>query len=178
MAELKNPILMAQIGAPHGVKGEVRVKPFTGDGMALADYGSLYDDAGNKFKIVRLRPAKTVMVVKFKGINTRDEAVALNRRELFIDRSSLPDDTDEDEFYISDLIGMDAFNEAGQLIGTILTVPDFGAGNLLEISPVLEGGGFGTKTWFLEFTRENVPHVNLSKGTVTIQLPDEVSERD
>ena len=88
MPELKNPILMAQIGAPHGVKGEVRVKSFTGDPLALGDYGSLYDGDGRKFKVMRLRPSKNVLVVKFKGTNTREEAEALNRVELFIDRES------------------------------------------------------------------------------------------
>ena len=62
---LKNPVLMATIGGPHGTKGEVRVKPYGDDAMSLADYGSLYDGDGRKFKITRMRPSKSVLVVKF-----------------------------------------------------------------------------------------------------------------
>ena len=79
MPKPENPVLLAQIGAPHGVKGEVRVKSFTSDPMALADYGPLYAADGRKFKIVRLRPANTVLVVKFKGFNWRDEVEKLKR---------------------------------------------------------------------------------------------------
>ncbi len=70
---------MAQIGAPHGVKGEVRVKSFTGDPMALGDYGPLYAADGRVFEITSLRPAKTVLVVRFKGIGSRNEVEKLNR---------------------------------------------------------------------------------------------------
>ncbi|MEE9375175.1 MAG: ribosome maturation factor RimM [Rhizobiaceae bacterium] len=176
--KLTNPILMAQIGAPHGIKGEVRVKSFTGDPLALGDYGSLYDKDGRKFKIMRLRPANTVIVVKFKGINFRDEAQALNGTELFIDRSMLPNDEDEGEFYVADLIGCDVLVESGEQIGTIVAAPDFGAGCLLEIAPLLEAGGFGSDIWYLKFTPANVPKVDLEKHAITITLPREVSERD
>ena len=176
--KLTNPILMAQIGAPHGIKGEVRVKSFTGDPLALGDYGSLYDKDGRKFKIMRLRPANTVVVVKFKGVNFRDEAQALNGTELFIDRSMLPNDEDEGEFYVTDLIGCDVLIDSGEQIGTIMAVPDFGAGNLLEIAPMLESGGFGSNLWYLEFTMKNVPKIDLEKHAVTIVSPQEISERD
>lgn len=175
---LKNPVLMAQVGAPHGVKGEVRVKAFNEDPLALDAYGSLYAEDGRKFKIVRLRAQKTMLVVKFKGVNTREEAQALNRLELFVDRSVLPDDTEDDEFYITDLIGCDVLDKVGEKIGTVAGVPNFGAGHLLEIAPVLMGGGVSTKTWFLEFSHANVPEVDLEHRSVTIDPPDEVSERD
>jgi len=103
--KLENPVLMGKIGAAHGIRGEVRVKSFTDDPMALGDYGSLYSSDGRKFKITNLRFSKTVVVTKFKGINSRNDAEALNGTELFIDRSNLPDDTEEDEFYVTDLIG-------------------------------------------------------------------------
>ncbi len=169
---------MAVIGAPHGIKGEVRVKSFTQDPLALGEYGSLYDGAGNKFKIMRVRPSKNVVVVKFKGTNYRDEAQALTGTELFIDRSMLPDDTDDDEYFITDLVGCDVLNNQGELIGTIVDAPDFGAGSLLEIAPAQENGGFGTNNWYLEFTKNNVPKVDLEKHAVTINPPDEVHDQE
>ena len=171
--KIENPILMAQIGGAHGIKGEVRVRSFGDDPLALGDYGSLYDKEGRKFKIMRLRISKNVLVVKFKGTNYRDEAQALNGIELFIDRSMLPDDTEEDEFYVSDMIGCTAFNENNEEVGIVLTVVNFGAGDLVEIQPTAE-----SKTIMLEFTRENVPEVNLAAKRLTVRLPNEVSERD
>ena len=164
---------MAQIGAPHGIKGEVRVKTFGDDPFSLGDYGLLYAEDGRRFKISRMRPAKNLLVVKFKGINFRDEAEALNGIQLFIDRSALPDDTEDDEFYVSDLIGCTAVDEKEQPIGKVIAVPNFGAGDLVELS--LTGSG---KTQFLEFTRKNVPGIDLDKKIIIVHIPDEVSERD
>ncbi len=171
--KLENPILMAQIGAPHGIKGEVRVRPFGNNPMSLDQYGSLYADDGRKFKIMRMRAAKNMLVVKFKGINYRDEAEAINGTELFIDRSALPDDTEDGEFYVTDLIGCKAIDSEGLEVGTVKDVPNFGAGDLIEIT--LTGS---SDSLLLEFSKENVPHLNLENRTITIHQPDEVSERD
>ncbi len=173
MPKPENPVLLAQIGAPHGVKGEVRVKSFTGDPMALADYGALYASDGRKFKIVRLRPANTVLVVKFKGFNWRDEVEKLNRLELFVDRSLLPDDTEEDEFYIIDLVGMDALNDDDEMIGRVIDIPNFGAGDMLEIRPIVEDGKQG-QSYYLPFTKAVVPKIDFDKGTLQVIPPNEI----
>ena len=97
MAKLNDPVQLAVIGAAHGTRGELRVKTFTGDPMALGDYGMLYDVTGRPFEVLDIRPAKTVVVVRFRGVNDRNMAEALNGTTLFIDRSQLPQDLDEDE---------------------------------------------------------------------------------
>lgn len=148
------------------------MKSFTADPLSLGDYGPLQDAAGRTFTVRSLRPAKTVLVVRFAEIDSRDNAEAVNGTDLFVDRSVLPDDTEDDEFYASDLIGMEAFSETGEKIGKVVAVPDFGAGDLLEIDPL------GAKTWYLAFTRETVPHIDLANRRLTIRLPAEVSERD
>lgn len=170
MTETK--ILLAQIGAPHGIKGEVRVKPF-GEPDMLDQYGKLETKDGQKFKIKRMRPQKTVMVVKFEGVNTREEAEALNRVELYIDRTKLPNLEEDDEFYVEDLIGMDVVDEEAKPLGTVLTVPNFGAGDMLEIKPTNS-----SSTYFLPFTKEVVPKIDFENGSLTVVPPLEVSERD
>ncbi len=165
-------ILLAQIGAPHGIKGEVRVKPF-GEPEMLDQYGKLETSDGQKLKIKRMRPQKNMMVVKFEGVNTREEAEALNRVELFIDRAKLPEPEEDDEFYIEDLIGMDVLDESGEKLGSIIAVPNFGAGDMLEIKPTSS-----SSTYFLPFTKEVVPTLNFENHTVTVVPPIEVSERD
>lgn len=172
---LNNPVLLGIIGGSHGIKGEVRVKSFTDDPLAFGDYGSLRSTDGRKFKVMRLRTQKHMLVVKFKGYNFRDEAETLNGTELFVDRSELPDDTEEDEFYVTDMIGMSVKDTEGAPIGTLIAVPDFGAGNLLEISG---RSPTSSKSWFLEFTKENVPDMNFETREITVRVPVEVSERD
>ena len=171
--KLDNPILMASIGGPHGTKGEVRVKAFGDDPMTLDQYGSLYAKDGRKFKITRMRPSKTVLIVKFKGINFRDEAQALNGTELYIDRSMLPDDMEEDEFYVSDLVDCQVLDTDGNPIGSVLAVVNFGAGDLIEIQQ--SGSG---QTLMLEFTQKNVPEIDLVEKRIVVDPPVEVSERD
>ena len=102
MSDPHNPVLLAVVGAAHGIKGEVRVKTFTGDPLALADYGPLRAKDGRGFEIVDLRPAKTVVIVRFKGINDRNQAEALNGLELFADRETLQPEK-EGEFFHDDL---------------------------------------------------------------------------
>ena len=170
-------ILLARIGAPHGIKGEVRVKPF-GEPDMLDQYGKLHDADGNAYKITRMRTQKTMLVVKFKGINTREQSEALNGVELFVARDRLPDIEEDNEFYVQDLIGMNVLNEAGEHIGSVVAVPNFGAGDMLEIASTKLEGGPSSASWFLPFTLEAVPEINFEKSTLVINPPIEVSERD
>lgn len=176
MTKLENPVLMAKIGAPHGVRGELRVKSFTDNPLALGDYGPLFDSNGNKFTITSSRPAKNVIVVRFKEVTTREAAEALTNCELFIERDALPEveDEDEDEFYLSDLIGMKAQDSDGNIIGIVRDVPNFGADDLLEITPVNSEGHSSGQTYFLPFTKKVVPEINIKLGVVTILPPEEV----
>ncbi len=175
---MNRPVLLARIGAPHGVRGDVRVKSFTDDPMALGDYGPLSLDDGRTLTVEKIRPNKSVLVVTFREVSTREAAEALNGIDLYVDRTALPDDTEDDEFYVTDLIGLAAIGPDGTQVGRIVAVPDFGAGSLLEIAPGTAETGFSNKTWLLDFSSENVPAVDLSGGQVTIVLPGEVSERD
>lgn len=167
-----NKILLAQIGKAQGIKGEVRVKPF-GEPEMLDQYGRLETKDGTLFRIKRMRAQKNMLIVKFEGVNSREEAEALNGVELYIDRAKMPEMEDKDEFYISDLIGMDAVNETGETIGIVKDVPNFGAGDMIEITPT--GGG---NTYYLPFTQDVVPEIDFGQNVLTVVPPQEVSERD
>jgi 16S rRNA processing protein RimM len=153
---------MAVIGAAHGIKGEVRVRTFTADPAALGGYGPLHDEAGTALTVLSVRPAKEVSIVSFKGIETREAAEALNGIALFIDRSALPADLDEEEFYHADLIGLEVRDETGAEIGAISAIHDFGAGDMLEVKR--KGG----PSVMIPFTRAAVPEVAVSEGFVGI----------
>ncbi len=128
-------VTLATIGAPHGVKGEVRVKSFTAEPMALGGYGPLFSKDGRKLEVERLRPAKgDMLVAKFLGIEDRDAAEALKGLAIGVDRAALPA-PEPDEFYHADLIGLAAFDAAGAPLGTVVAVDNYGAGDILEIAP-------------------------------------------
>ena len=95
-------ILLGVVGAPHGVRGEVRIKTFTGDPLAIADYGPLTDSKGRSFEITDIRPAKEVVVARLKGVTDRTAAEKLNGIELYVARDRLPQIEDEDVTDFSD----------------------------------------------------------------------------
>ena len=133
-------IVLGQIGAAHGGKGDVRVKSFAAEPAALGGYGPLNVSDGRTLAIERMRPLKgDMLVVKFKGVDDRNAAEALNGAELSVARSALPA-PDADEFYHADLIGLAAYNEAGEAFGTVKAVLDFGAGRRLAARAVHERG--------------------------------------
>ena len=155
-------ILMGVIGAAHGIKGEVRVKSFAADPVALGDYGPLRAKDGRTFTVKTIRAAKEVVIVRFAEVADRTQAEALSGTELFVDREALPDDLEEEEFYHADLMGMAVVDENGAAIGTVLALHDFGAGDILEIRP--QGG----KSLMIPFTRAAVPEISLVERRMRI----------
>jgi len=157
-------ILLARIGAPHGVKGEVRLFVFADDPDALRRYRPLTDEAGKRvFKVKALRPAKDHFVARLEGVDTREAAEALTNQGLHVARELLPDTEDEDDFYQADLIGLAAVTTSGEPFGKVVAVHDFGAGDIIEVAP--EGGG---KTLMLPFTRAVVPTVEVKAGRLVV----------
>lgn len=162
MAKLENPVQMAVIGAPHGIRGEVRVKTFTGDPMALGDYGPLQTADGRTFTVAAIRPAKNVVVVRFREIGSREAAEAVTGTELFIDRSALPDDLEEDEFYHADLIDLAVRDETGAVIGKVVAIQNFGGGDIVEIALA------GRRTAMVPFTLAAIPEISVRDGFVRV----------
>jgi 16S rRNA processing protein RimM len=162
MTKPKKPIQMAVIGAAHGIKGELRVKTFTADPLALGDYGPLYTKDGRAFEIMDVRPQGSVVVVRLKGVNDRNAAEALNGTELFIDRSAMPETLEDNEFYQTDLVGLEVKDDTGAMIGTVSAVQNFGGGDILEIA-------LGSRqTVLIPFTRAAVPQIAISAGFIRI----------
>ena len=164
-------VCIAQIGSPHGVRGEVRLKSFTADPLAVKDYGPLTSEDGTAtFVIEALRPAKDHLVARLAGINDRDAAALLARTKLFVARTRLPPPA-ADEYYHADLIGLAAVGLEGKEIGTVVAIHDFGAGDILELRPAA-----GSATILLPFTEACVPKVDVASGRITVVLPTETTE--
>jgi 16S rRNA processing protein RimM len=171
-ASTPDRVLLAKIGAAHGVKGETRVKVFGPDPMALHDYGVLSGADGRRFEVERIRPAKSVVIVKFRGVDDRDAAEVLSGTELFVERSALPA-PEANEYYHADLLGLEAHDAAGDLVGTVVAIHNFGAGDILEIAP--QRG----PSLLLPFTDANVPAIDLSARRLVVAPPAETEiEKD
>jgi 16S rRNA processing protein RimM len=165
-------ICVARIGAAHGVRGAVKLWTFTEDPLAVTRYGQLMTkDGARQFEVTHLREAKGHLVARLKGIATRQEAERLNGVELYVAREKLPA-TSEDEYYHADLIGLAAVNAAGEPLGRVIAIHNFGAGDIIEIAPP-DGA-----TMLLPFTNAVVPTVDLEGGRVVIELPDQIEGDD
>jgi 16S rRNA processing protein RimM len=168
MDETQRLILVGQVGGAFGVRGEVRITAFTADPEALVRYRNLLRETGEPaLTLLSGRPAKAGLVARVKDVATPEQADALRGLKLFIERERLPA-PDEDEFYLADLIGLAVFDEAGARLGEVKAVQNFGADDLLEIAPA-DGGA----TWWLPFTREAVPTVDIAAGRIVAAPPAE-----
>jgi 16S rRNA processing protein RimM len=159
-------ICVAQIGAAHGVRGEVRIKPFTEDPLSVARYGPLEtEDGARRFEIETVRLAKDMLVARLKGVADRTAAEALTNLRLYVAREKLPKPA-ADEFYHSDLIGLAAMKQDGEPVGTVKAIHNFGAGDLIEIEPA---GGGATMLW--PFNETIVPHIDVAGGRIVVEPP-------
>ncbi len=160
-------------GAPHGVRGELRLKSFTAYPATIADYAPLTSEDGKRsFKIKSLRPIKDdMLVVSIEGIADRDAAKTLTDLRLFVPRDQLPP-PDEEEYYHADLIGLKVENSNGLAIGYVTAVHDFGAGDILDIT--LDRGG---PSVLLPFTKAAVPEINLQEGRLIAVIPEESDDK-
>jgi len=156
-------ICLGQIGAAHGVGGEVRLRSFTSDPAAIAGYGPLETEDGRIFQIESLRPAKDHFVARLSGIRDRDAARALANTKLYVPRERLPETAEPDEFYHADLIGLAVVDPAGKNLGTVVAIHNFGAGDLIEVQE-----SEGQPTQMLPFDAATVPMVDLSAGRIVV----------
>ena len=155
---------VARIGAPHGVRGEVKFWSYTADPWSVGDYGPLETEDGSvRLEIEALRAAKDHLVARLKGVNDRDAAARLTNTDLFVERDRLPDPEAEDEYYPADLIGLAVVDGDGYAVGSIAAVHNFGAGDLIEIKPA-QGGA----TVLIPFTEAAVPVIDIAAGRIMV----------
>ncbi|MFM7656232.1 MAG: ribosome maturation factor RimM [Paracoccaceae bacterium] len=160
-------ICVGAITGAFGVAGEVRLKSFCAEPTAIADYGPLSTkDGARSFTVKLTRPVSGGLGARLSGVKTKEEADALRGTELYVDRARLPKLLD-DEFYHSDLIGLEAVDTGGVVLGRVVAVHNHGAGDILEIA------GAGRKAaLMLPFTLAAVPTVDLGAGRIVVDLPE------
>lgn len=163
---MSDRICVGVVTGAFGVRGEVRVKSFCAEPSAIADYSPLWDEDGKSYTISLSRPVKDGFGVRLGGVTDKDQADGLKGLKLYANRADLPSLPD-DEYYHTDLIGLEVFDTGGEKIGRINAVHNHGAGDLLELSgPAIDGDVL------VPFTRDIVPTVDLKARRVIVDVSD------
>jgi 16S rRNA processing protein RimM len=156
------------IAGAHGVRGLVRIKSFTEDAADLTAYGPLTDEGGTRrFEVAVTGQAKGMLLARIEGIGDRDGAQALRGVHIYVARAALPE-LEEEEYYVTDLIGLGAEDPNGTPLGKIAAVQNFGAGDILEIECP------GEEPLLVPFTKAAVPRVDLAGGRVVVAPPEAI----
>ena len=165
-------ICVGVIAGAFGVQGEVRLKSFCTEPSDIASYGPLFDEGGTRrFGVKLTRPIAGGLGARITGVATKEEADALKGTQLFADRNRLPRLPD-DEFYHADLIGLEARDSEGRLLGKVAAVHNFGASDVIEL---LRSDGDQVH---LAFTRETVPHIHIKDGYIIVAVPEDDEDND
>ena len=161
-------VCLGVIAGAHGVRGLVKVKPFTETPANLGAYGPLSDEPGGRHWGVTFKgEQKGLALLALEGVADRDAAQALRGVRLYVERDRLPP-AGEDEIYHADLIGLAAETTEGKPLGQVLAVHNFGAGDLIEV------GGDKKGSQLYPFTKAVVPELDIAGGRIVIDPPYEV----
>ena len=168
-------ILLGEFGRAQGLRGDIRLKSYAEDPVAIGSYNLLTKD-GKTVSLTDLRVApgreKDLFLVRVEGVTTREQAELLNRTQLFITRDQLPE-TEEDEFLLTDLIGLNVQDTEGTPVGTVRGVPNYGGGDLLEIRKK-----DSAETFLVPFTKIFVPIIDISGQFVVIDYTESTDKDD
>ena len=159
-------ILLGRITGAHGIRGDVIVHSYAANPEDIAAYGALGDESGQRsFKLELVGGTSKGLIARIAGIADRNAAEALRGTDLYVARDKLPA-PDENEFYHVDLIGLDAVSPEGLPLGKIVAVPNYGAGDLLEIALTSR-----SSTELVPFTETCVPTIDFAARRVVVVLP-------
>lgn len=161
-------VCVAAVATAHGIRGALKLRCFTERPEDATTYGPVYDRQGRRLFVLKvIGCSRGGLLVEAEGIRDRNAAEALRGTELFVPRAALPE-LGPDEFYHSDLEGMDVLRADGARLGAVRALSNFGAGDILEVI------GDDGRTVALPFDRETVRTVDLAAGRVVVTPPPEL----
>ena len=170
-------LLMGAILGAHGIKGEVKVKSFAAKPSDIGGYGTLSDaKEKRRFDLSIVGTSDTtrgILIARIAGVSDRNAAEALKGAELYVARDRLPKLTDTDEFYFADLVGLQAVDDGGKVFGRVVSVDNYGAGDLLLIA---DGQADAEDSFVVPFTKAFVPVVDVAAGKLVLNLPADFFE--
>jgi 16S rRNA processing protein RimM len=160
-------VCIGEISNVHGIKGQVLVRSFAENVEMFTDGTELTDKSGNNtFTFTKFAPHKNSFLATLEGIETREAAEEIKGTKIYIDRDALPE-TQEDEAYYVDLIGLNVI-EDGQAIGGVIAVQNFGASDLLEIKRD------GARNIYLPYTDKTI--LKIDGDDIHVRFPGGLKE--
>jgi len=162
----KGLLCVGRFSDPYGVKGDIRLKSFTGHPESLKHYKAYYSAPGEALHFSFGKQLKDGFVVSLEGVTTPEEAKRWKGREVFIKREELKA-LAPGEYYQADLVNLSVITVAGERIGNITGINNFGAGDVIEIKLDKLQKGVG-KTLLVPFRGEVVKDIDLNKGVLII----------
>jgi 16S rRNA processing protein RimM len=149
----------------------VKIKSFTADPRKVGAYGPVEDESGTRcFKVKVRGQAGGLIIARLEGVEDRNAAEALKGLRLYVGRDKLPRPK-RNEWYLADLVGLRAERADGTAMGTVKSVQNYGAGDIVEIETT------PGKTVFVPFTKRAVPEVDLDGGRLVIDPPVETEAK-
>ena len=164
MEELSDPVAIGVVVTPHGVRGTLRVRAL-GAGKHLRE-GKQPVVAGVRRRISSAKQSPKGFLLDLEGVESRTDAQPLRGEQLFLDREEL-DSTEEGEFYVTDLVGLTAVGDAGEVLGTVTDTFETAAHEVLVVREEK-----GRQDLYVPFTMEHVPQVDLQKGRIVVRPPE------
>jgi 16S rRNA processing protein RimM len=159
-------VCVAAVASAHGLRGALKLRCFTERPEDAVAYGPVYDQHGKRlFALKVIGQSRAGLLVEAEGVRDRNAALALRGVELFVPRGALPD-LAPDEFYHTDLEGLEVRRGDGQHLGVVRALNNFGAGDILEVQ-ARDG-----RTFSLPFDRATVRTVDLERGLVVEPHPE------
>jgi 16S rRNA processing protein RimM len=161
-------VCVAAVATAHGIRGALKLRCFTERPEDAVAYGPVYDQHGKRlFALRMIGRSRGGILVEVEGISDRNAAEALRGTELFVPRTALPD-LGPEEFYHTDLEGLDVLHADGARLGVVRALANFGAGDILEV--ITDDG----RTMALPFDQETVRTVDLEAGRLVVEPPPEL----
>lgn len=165
-------VALAVFAQPHGVSGRIKVKSFTDPADDFASHANLTDEKGNSYKLRITGHAQGMAIVTIDGITKREQAELLRGKKIGVARSAMPTLKKENQFYTDDLIGMEVIDETGAHFGSVATVANYGAGDILDITRPTG------KREMYAFTHANFPTIDQTIKRITIHPPEILGARN
>ena len=162
--DMAETVSIGAVTGPHGVKGQFKVKPFTTVPKDIASYGPVQAGKLSLTLVVKGQTSNGLVIVAAREVTDRDAAASLRGQELTVLREALPS-VDDDEVYHADLLGMAVYEADGDLLGSVLALHDFGAGEIVEVKP--KSG----PSLMLPFDPNHVVEIDLETGRIALTLP-------
>jgi 16S rRNA processing protein RimM len=153
---------MGRIVAPFGIKGWVKIQPYTATAQSLLDYPAWWvdrNDGWRECEVEQARRQNDMVVAKFAGCDDRDAAVRMKGLEVAVSREALPAAA-PDEYYWTDLIGLRVENRQAQQLGVVTRMMETGANDVLVVE--------GDRERLIPFIVDVVKGVDLEAGTITV----------